>query len=232
MTTVRFGLSTTFPCGYLEQEHEQLLVYIDEHPLSPFMYSALQDQGFRRSDNQVYKPHCPNCNACQSIRVSPYKFAMSKSQKRIFNKGKHFQINVTSKPKPEYYDMFEQYVNTKHENGVMYPATPDQLESFTNCEWMTQLFIELYDGHKLIAVAITDVTPDSLSAVYTFYDIHYAKYSLGTLMILHQINLVQELEKSWLYLGYYISNCDKMNYKTKFTPYQIRKSSIWAEIDD
>lgn len=232
MTTVRFGLSTTFPCGYLEQEQEQLLVYIDEQPLSPYLYSALQEQGFRRSDDQVYKPHCPNCNACQSIRVSPYKFAISNSQKRVLNKGKIFHLNMTTQPKSEYYQLFEQYVNIKHKNGVMYPATPDQLNSFINCDWMEQLFIELYHDNKLVAVAITDVTPDSLSAVYTFYDLDYEKYSLGTLMILHQINLVQQLSKTWLYLGYYIDDCDKMNYKTRFTPYQIRKSSLWLEVNE
>lgn len=230
MTTVKFGLSTTFPCGYLEHEQEQLLVYIDEHPLSPHMYTMLQQQGFRRSDDQVYKPHCPNCNACQSIRVSPYRFKPSTSQKRVLNKGKSFRVNLSASNKPEYYDLFERYVNAKHKSGVMYPASPEQLSSFTNCEWMEQLFIELYDGNKLIAVAITDVTPDSLSAVYTFYDLDYEKYSLGTLMILQQINLVEQLEKSWLYLGYYIGDCDKMNYKTKFKPYQIRKSSHWFEI--
>ena len=232
MTTVKFGLSTTFPCGYLEQEQEQLLVYIDQQPLTPFMYSALQNQGFRRSEDQVYKPHCPNCNACQSVRVSPYRFVMSRSQKRVFNKGKDFRVAFSDEVKPEYYELFEHYVNSKHKNGVMYPASIEQLHSFTHCDWMDQLFIELYDGNKLIAVAITDITPDSLSAVYTFYDVNYSAHSIGTLMILHQINIVKQLEKSWLYLGYYIANCQKMNYKTKFTPYQIRESSAWVEISN
>ena len=231
MTTVKFGLSTTFPCGYLDQEQEQLLVYVDEHPLSPFMYAALQNQGFRRSDDQVYKPHCPNCNACQSIRVSPYHFKIKASQQRVLNKGKHFTVKTSLQTKPEYYDLFERYVNIKHKNGVMYPASPDQLRSFTQCNWMDQVYIELFDDDVLIAVAICDVTPDSLSAVYTFYDMDYQKYSLGTFMILQQIHLVKEMDKSWLYLGYYIPNCDKMNYKTRFTPYQIRKSSTWWEVD-
>lgn len=232
MTTVKFGLSTTFPCGYLEHEQEQLLVYIDEHPLSPYLYSALQEQGFRRSDDQVYKPHCPNCNACQSIRVSPYKFKSSTSQKRVMKKAQGFHLSLSTSVNDNYFELFEKYVNVKHKSGVMYPASPEQLASFTNCEWMEQIYIELYDGSQLIAVAITDVTPDSLSAVYTFYDLDYEKFSLGTLMILHQLNLVKELGKTWLYLGYYIRDCNKMNYKTKFTPYQIRKSSHWHEISE
>lgn len=232
MTSVKFGLSTVFPCGYLDQEEEQLLVYIDQEPLSPFLYSALQNQGFRRSEDQVYKPHCPNCNACESIRISPYSFRPSKSQKRVLNKGKEFTLRFSDEVKPEYYPLFECYVNEKHKNGVMYPASPEQLQSFTQCSWMEQLYIELYHQQQLVAVAITDVTPDSLSAVYTFYHPEYHKYSLGSLMILHQLNLVKQLDKSWLYLGYYIGQCNKMNYKTKFMPYQVRKSSTWLEIDN
>lgn len=128
MTTVKFGLSTTFPCGYLKDQQEQLLVYIDEQPLSPFMYSALQNQGFRRSEDQVYKPHCPNCNACQSIRISPYAVKLSTSQKRVANKGKVFNLKTSSSVKPIYYPLFEHYVNVKHPEGVCTRQMRNNLE--------------------------------------------------------------------------------------------------------
>ena len=78
-------------------------------------------------------------------------------------------------------------------------------------------------------MAITDSTPDSLSAVYTFYEPDYYAFSPGTLMILQQINLAKQLEKTWLYLGYYIKQCDKMSYKIRFSPYQIRVGDLWIE---
>ncbi|NVK26049.1 MAG: arginyltransferase [Gammaproteobacteria bacterium] len=229
MTTVKFGLSTTFPCGYLEHEQERLLVYIDEQPLSPALYSALQSQGFRRSEDQVYKPHCQQCNACQSIRLPVSKTLLTRSQKRLLKKASGFHIRLSNKVKSSYYPLYEQYINQKHKGGVMYPASPSQLESFTQCTWMPPIFIELYDNESLIAVAITDSTPDSLSAVYTFYAPDYAKYSLGTLMILQQINLAKQMNKSWLYLGYFIEQCEKMSYKTRFSPYQIRIGEQWHE---
>ena len=229
MTTVKFGLSTTFDCGYLPDQKEQLLVYIDAQPLTPIIYSALQNQGFRRSEDHVYKPHCSNCNACQSIRLPVYKFNLKNSQKRILKKADKFKVNLANKVSEQYYPLFEKYINTKHVDGVMYPANETQLESFTKCDWMDKVYIELYDNELLIAVAICDVTPDSLSAVYTFYDSEYLKYSLGTLMILQQINITKQLDKNWLYLGYYIKECEKMNYKTRFTPYQIRTQDGWFE---
>ncbi len=230
MTTVKFGLSTTFECGYLEDQQEQLLVYIDEQPLSPIIYSALQNQGFRRSEDHVYKPHCKNCNACQSIRLPVYNFKLKNSQKRILKKAEGFTVKLANKVSDNYFALFEKYINTKHTDGVMYPANQSQLDSFVKCGWMEKVFIELYDQSCLIAVAICDVTPDSLSAVYTFYDPSYLKYSLGTLMILQQINITKQLDKTWLYLGYFIENCDKMNYKTRFSPYQLRQGDTWFEM--
>jgi arginine-tRNA-protein transferase len=227
MSTVKFGLSTTFQCGYLPEREERLLVYIDEMPMSESIYTALQAQGFRRSESFVYRPHCQNCSACQSIRIPVHNFVPSKSQKRVLNKATPFSIKFSNKEKNSYYALFERYINEKHKNGVMYPADKSQLKSFTQCEWVEKVFIELYDEDKLIAVAICDVTLDSLSAVYTFYDPNYMTYSIGTLMILQQINLTKSIEKTWLYLGYYIQDCDKMNYKNKFTPYQIRKDDQW-----
>ena len=38
----------------------------------------------------------------------------------------------------------------------MYPASLEQFESFIACAWGDVLFIEIYDGDKLIAVSVTD----------------------------------------------------------------------------
>lgn len=230
MATVKFGLSAPFQCGYLDEKDEQLLVYLDEEPMTPQLYSKLQSQGFRRSEDYVYRPHCTDCSACQSIRLPIAQFKLSRSQKRILNRAANFRIKIEREQQDAYYPLFERYVNTKHHGGVMYPANPAQLNSFAQSVWLEQLFIELYDSDKLVAVAICDVTADSLSAVYTFYDPDYSHYSIGTLMILQQINLTERLNKPFLYLGYYIEACQKMNYKTKFRPYQINRNGIWYQI--
>ncbi|MBU2881314.1 arginyltransferase [Psychrosphaera sp. B3R10] len=230
MPTVKFGLSAPFQCGYLSDREEQLLVYLDQEPLSEALYSKLQAQGFRRSEDYVYRPHCEDCQACQSIRLPVSQFQISRSQKRVLKKAQGFSVKIQKSEQPEYYPLFERYVNEKHLGGVMYPANYSQLTSFSQCDWLEQLFIELYDKDKLIAVAICDVTSDSLSAVYTFYDPEYANFSIGTLMILQQINLTEKLEKPWLYLGYYIRSCQKMNYKVNYRPYQINQNGRWLQI--
>ena len=53
-------------------------------------YNVLIQAGFRRSGEQVYRPQCRQCRACQSIRVLVDDFQPSKSQKRVLNKNNDF----------------------------------------------------------------------------------------------------------------------------------------------
>lgn len=226
---LQFGISAEFPCGYLPAEQERILVYCDDTPLSPALYSALQERGFRRSEDQVYRPHCESCQQCLSIRVPIAKFKPSKSQKRLINKCRGFDIVYSNQIKDNYYPLFEKYINQRHHDGVMFPAEPSQLSSFAKCTWAKPYFIEVYDRGNLIAVAVGDDTHIALSAVYTFFDPDYDKFSLGTFLVIEQINLSKRLNRDWLYLGYYIKDCNKMNYKTNFKPFQVLQDNEWSE---
>lgn len=230
MSYFKFGLSKEFDCSYLPNKKERLLVYIDEQPMTAEQYTQFQNEGFRRSQDIVYRPHCDDCNQCQSIRIDVHHFKPSKSQKRISNKNRNFEVKINSNVSAAYYQLFEKYVNSRHSDGVMYPAEPNQLDSFVECEWLSPLFIEVWDNDQLIGVGISDPSSTSLSAVYSFFDPDYSGYSLGTFLILKQIEIAQQTNRKYLYLGYYIKDCQKMNYKTNFKPYQIRKHELWYEV--
>jgi arginine-tRNA-protein transferase len=45
--------------------------------------------------------------------------------------------------------------------------------------------------------------------------------------VLLQIQLAQQLELEYLYLGYWIADCQKMNYKTHYRPLQLLRENIW-----
>lgn len=231
MSYFKFGLSKEFDCSYLPDRKEQLLVYIDEEPMSQERYTFFQQEGFRRSQDIVYRPHCQDCTACQSVRLDVNKFKPSRSQKRIINKCKQFRVNVSYEVKESYYPLFKRYINQRHQDGVMYPAEPSQLESFAVCEWLEPWFIEVYDNETLIAVGVSDPSSISLSAVYSFFDPNYSAYSLGTLLVLKQIEMAIQSNRTHLYLGYFIADCQKMNYKTNFKPYQICTNGRWLEVD-
>ena len=218
MTTMKFGITDTFNCSYLEDQEERLLVYVGGGVSQMADYEYLLGSGFRRSGDQVYRPHCPTCSACRSLRISVADFNPSKNQKRVISKNRDITSRTSNVNKPEYYTLYQRYISERHADGSMFPPTPEQYQSFINDDWRNTLYVELHLEGELAAVAVTDVMQDCLSALYTFFDPNLTHRSLGTLAILEQINQARLLEKHYLYLGYQIDSCQKMNYKSKFLP--------------
>ena len=108
--------------------------------------------------------------------------------------------------------------------------TPEAYRSFLRCQWAQTLFIEFRLGKKLLGVAVSDVLPQGLSAVYTFFDPDYSKRGLGTLGVLWQIAEAQRHALDYVYLGYWIAENRKMSYKTAFQPIEGFVNGQWAEL--
>ena len=227
----QLGITQEFPCSYLPNQKERLLVATDPRLHDKAHYSWLMSQGFRRSGDQIYRPHCQQCSACQSLRVLTKAFTPSKSQKRLLKRNSAFVIKVSDSLQAHYYDLYELYINIIHTDGAMYPASYDQYENFLKTDAFEQIFIEIYDGDELISVATTDVLNNALSAVYTFYHPDYRKQSLGMYSILCQIEIAMQIGKDYLYLGYQIDECRKMNYKNQFYPHEILSENSWHLIN-
>ncbi len=203
------------------------MVVLDKHLLSGDGYEALLSAGFRRSGSDIYRPYCQACKACCSLRLSVSEFTPTRSQKRIQLKNQDLQIILSTQDQPEYYALFARYIHERHADGSMYPPSRNQYDNFLLCSWLNPYFIELRHNNQLLAVAITDPLPGSLSAMYTFYDAHHEHRSLGSLAIMTQIELARKMGKKWLYLGYQVDGCKKMNYKKNFHPYQLLIDHQW-----
>ena len=224
---LKFGLTQQFPCSYLPQQQEQLLVFVDEQDAAEQHYDVLINAGFRRSGDQIYRPHCQTCNACQSIRIPAKEFKPSKSQNRILKRNADIKTRITTSDTPEYYALYERYINERHSDGTMYPASKGQYRSFIDCQWASPLFIEFKLDDQLIGVAVTDELSNALSAMYTFFEPDVEQRSIGTYAILKQIEICAERNKQFLYLGYQVDDCQKMNYKTRFSPYERFFDNKW-----
>ncbi|MEI8669358.1 arginyltransferase [Pseudoalteromonas sp. B131b] len=227
----RVGLTQEFDCSYLPNRQEQLLVILDPSCYSTDKFESLLGLGFRRSGNQIYRPHCPICSACNSVRVLAQDFIPSKSQKRKLNKAKsQFEVKYSTQERPEYYPLYSKYITMRHQDGSMYPPEKEQFQSFLLCSWLKITFIELWHQDTLVAVAVTDCMNSAFSAIYTFFDPDFEHYSLGSVMILEQLRFAKEQNKQYVYLGYQIDECNKMKYKTQFLPAQKQLNDEWVAI--
>lgn len=73
-----------------------------------------------------------------------------------------------------------------------------------------------YMDNKLIAIAVLDFLPSGVSSVYFIWDPDFKHWSLGKLSALRELNLLTKLELPYYYLGYYVEDCHKMNYKASY----------------
>jgi len=230
-SSFKVGITKTFPCSYLPDKEERLLIAVDERLQNNRSYSLLMMEGFRRSGDQSYRPYCPNCKACQSIRVVVDDFKPSRSQKRSLKRNAHFKITTSEQLQDNYFPLYENYINTFHQEGSMYPANYKQFQSFLSSKLTKQLFIETWltinGKNQLVCVAVTDMLVNGLSAVYTFYHPDFKAHGLGVFSILTQINLCKQLSLPYLYLGYQIDDCQKMNYKNRYFPYEKFIEQEW-----
>ena len=103
------------------------------------------------------------------------------------------------------------------------------------CEFLLQssidsVLVTFHEGNQLKMVSIIDQLPDGLSSVYTFFDPDEPQGSLGTFSILWQINYCQIEKHSYLYLGYWIEESRKMNYKAHFQPLEYFRQGRWCSL--
>lgn len=227
---MKFALTQPFPCSYLHEQQEQLLVLRDQHATTEQHYDSLLAAGFRRSGEHIYRPHCPQCSACEAIRIPVAEFVPSSSQKKVLRKNQDIEVIASSTPQESYYPLYARYIQARHVQGGMYPPSPEQYHALISSFACSSLFIEFHLGTQLLGVALTDNVPTALSALYTFFDPDCLVRSLGTFAILQQIALAKRLGKAYLYLGYQVDDCHKMNYKTKFLPHERFIQHQWHPV--
>jgi arginine-tRNA-protein transferase len=130
----------------------------------------------------------------------------------------------------ERHTLYERYLRTRHSGGGMDEADASDFRRFLTAPWSPTLFLEFRLGTRLLAVAVTDVCLNGLSAVYTFFDPDESTRSLGTYAILQQVQLARRRGLPWLYLGFWIDGHAKMDYKRRFQPLQIRTREGWVRM--
>lgn len=231
---LEFYLTTDHSCPYLDDQQSKTLFMSPEIKANDRLYGKLIEHGFRRSGDHIYRPHCDNCKACVSLRIRCDKFKPSKQQRRCAKNGIRFsQQTQAACFDQQHYELFEKYINTRHTDGDMYPTSEKQYRDFILCDWLDTRFLDLIEPTtgQLIACLVFDHLKNGTSALYSFFDPAYSKFSPGRLLVLNLIGLTLEKQLDHVYLGYWIKNCRKMSYKGEYRPVDCFVEDRWVELN-
>lgn len=199
-------------------------------PMSEIVGSTLTRAGFRRSQSIAYKPACEECEACMSVRIPTNIYTFTRNERKILNHNAKLERTIVRPHATRgQYALLRAYLDARHHDGGM-----DDMSLFEYAAMVeespleTRLFeYRLPDTHALVACALTDVISDGFSMVYSFFHPGLSPRSLGTFMILDHIREAQSRGKPYVYLGYWVKNCQKMRYKQRFSPLEILMPGGW-----
>lgn len=233
----QFFVTAPQPCPYLPNRMERKLFTSLQVENADGVSDMLSKQGFRRSQNVLYRPACASCNACMSARIKVSHFIPSRSQKRVLRKNRPITRHSTATwATEEQFNLFRSYLDHRHADGGM--ANMDIFEFAAMIEEtpITSRVIEYHDPTKasqsdLIGVCLTDVFDDGVSMVYSFFDTDYEGQSLGTYMILDHIRIAQEIGLPYVYLGYWVPGSEKMDYKARFSGVEVYRNGAWEQLN-
>jgi leucyl-tRNA---protein transferase len=231
-----FYITAPQPCPYLPGKLERKLFTHLTREKPGFLIDNLLKGGFRRSQNIAYMPYCDNCSACVPVRILVGEFRPRRSLYRIARANRDV-VTARMEPSPsaEQYSLFRAYIDARHGDGGMAEMSvldyslmvEDSVVETSVTEYRLRPDPETGEA-PLIGVSLCDRLSDGISMVYSFYDPEMPSRSLGTYMILDQVEFARSLGLPFVYLGYWIDGSRKMRYKNRFQPQEHLTSKGWV----
>lgn len=231
----QFYVTAPQPCPYLDGRQERKLFTALQGDGAQRLNDTLSKQGFRRSQNVLYRPACADCAACLSARINVEAFKPSRSQRRTVKRNKDLARRASSPwATEEQYDLFREYLEKRHATGGMADMDSFEFAAMIEETPIRTRVVEYSDAKSgdLVAVCLTDVFDDGVSMVYSFYQPGQARASLGTYIILDHIEIAQEAGLPYVYLGYWVPGSEKMGYKAGFSGLEVYINGSWRPMRD
>jgi arginine-tRNA-protein transferase len=231
----QFYVTAPQPCPYLAGRVERKLFTALQGDGASHLNDVLSHQGFRRSQNVLYRPSCAGCSACLSARIVADGFAPGRGQRRVLRRNANLERVVTSPWATEsQYALFRRYLDARHATGGMADMDMHEFAAMIEETPVRSRVIEYYrprqdaPGRDLVAVCLTDLLTDGVSMVYSFFDPDMTARSLGAYVILDHVAIAREAGLPYVYLGYWVPGSAKMDYKAGYQPLEIFSDGRWS----
>ncbi len=230
----QFYVTAPQPCPYLPGRMERKLFTALQGESARRLNDGLSKQGFRRSQNVLYRPSCTDCAACLSARIDVAAFTPTKSQKRTIRRNAGLIRRATSPwATEEQYALFRRYLASRHATGGMADMDTFEFAAMIEETPVRTRVVEYADADgTLVATCLTDILDDGVSMVYSFFEPDRPKASLGTYVILDHVEIARENGLPYVYLGYWVPGSDKMGYKAAFSGLEVYAGGRWQRMRD
>jgi arginyl-tRNA--protein-N-Asp/Glu arginylyltransferase len=242
--TPQFYLTAPSPCPYLAGREERKVFTHLVGERAPELNDLLTHGGFRRSQSIAYRPACETCRACVSVRVVADDFRPTRSMRRVLERNGDLVAEMrVPVPTSEQYSVFRGYLDSRHRDGGMADMTVLDYAMMVEDSHVETRIVEYRrrgpdsrltgrGNGPLLGVALTDVLSDGLSMVYSFFDPDAGARSLGTFIILDHIARARRLGLAYVYLGYWVKDSKKMDYKGRFLPQERLMADGWTRVEE
>ena len=235
-STVRFPyffVTVPAPCPYLPGRLERKVFtrLTGDDPIA--LNDALTHAGFRRSQGIAYKPACEGCQACVSVRVPVDRFQPTRSMRKIMARNADLTLSQALPfATEEQFGLLRNYLEARHPGGGMVEMDALDYAAMIEDSPIDTHIAEYRDGAgRLYGGCLVDRLGDGLSLVYSFFDPDDAGRSLGSMMVLGQIERARQLGLPYVYLGYWIDGCRKMVYKARYQPLEGLGPDGWKPLE-
>ena len=207
-------------CHYLQEVAmtTESRVMVD---VSPQELEELLALGWRRFGPVYFRPICTGCQECISVRVPVAGFAPSANMKRVLKRGQGLRVEIARPTCDEVRLELHARWHSARQGARGWDASELDHEAYSLqfCfPHPSALEFSYWDKDRLVAIGITDRTPNALSAVYCYYDPTDEKLSVGTFNVLSCIARAREEKLEHVYLGYRVDGCASLRYKGRFLP--------------
>ncbi len=224
MASIRGALIDAGPCPYLTGRSFHAFHVAD--PVDADLYRVLLDNRFRRNGAMFYRPTCPDCEACQPIRVAVAAFAPRSDQRRAWRRNADLTFSWHLRGlDDERLALWRAYQATVHDDHAEEQPARFAIDdaSIPGGE------LHARDGAgRLLGVAMCDVVGDAWSSVYCYWDPAERTRGLGTVLAMAEIAEAARCGLRWWYPGFWVAGCAKMIYKARFGPAEVLENGCWV----
>ncbi|MBI1247002.1 arginyltransferase [bacterium] len=221
------------PCPYLPDRQAVLPFYLSDLRYRPEALDKALAEGARRSGIFIYHTQCPNCSACEPIRIPIDDFQLRRRHRRVLKKtGAALRVEIGDPVVDQ--QRVNLYNRHKIGRGLGKPDSEideRSLREFLGITCCESREFRYYLEKELVGVAVVDVGLEAMSAVYCYFDSNRGDLSIGTFSVLKQVEACREWGLKYLYLGFYVAGNEHMRYKSNYVPHERRIEGEWVRFD-